>query len=58
MAFLRCLGLGDMLLGALFVSAGAYGLMNALGYGLGALCLGAGVVFFLFSRMAGAPARA
>jgi hypothetical protein len=52
-AFLRCFGFADALLGLLFVTAAISGEMNALGYGLAALCLGPAVAFFLFSRAAG-----
>lgn len=48
--FLRCFGFGDLLLGTIFLTATHSGVMNALGYGLAALCIGPGALFLLFSR--------
>ena len=45
----RVFGFADLLLGTVFLQAAHAEVMNALGYGLGALCLGAGVVFVLLS---------
>ena len=56
-AFLRIFGFADLLLGTLFLPAAHAGVMNALGYGLAAVCLGPGVLFILLSRTGARLAR-
>ena len=51
-AFLRCFGFADLLLGSIFLAATVAGVLNPLGYGLAAVCIGPGMMFFLFSRPA------
>jgi FtsH-binding integral membrane protein len=56
-AFLRIFGFADLLLGTLFLLAAYAGVLNALGYGLAAVCLGPGVLFLMLSRTGARLAR-